>query len=650
MSDHPPLAQRIFLAFAVVVVILGLFTAFLTARLVSKSVVREAQNRVTMDLRAARAYYQQDLETRLTALEVLASQSSSILSILKEQEAPRGFLKTLQSRRRLLNLDFLSVCDFRGRVLLRTRPHYQSGDTVASMLIVRQALEGNAASGTILLSAEALSQEGHGLAEQAYLVIQPMQRSKQEVDFSETSGLCMMAAVPVLDPESGRIIGALYGGSLLTRNFPLVDRIRDLVFEAIEYKGKEFGTVTIFQNDVRVTTNVLKMDGTRAIGTRVSDEVHKRVLESGRSWLNRAFVVHDWYISAYEPIRDPNDRIVGIFYVGLLEEKYSDIRKGVLFSLLMPLAFGIVIVLAVSVIVARRLSRPINRLVEGAQQLTSGELEYRVHGTPSSRELALLHDHFNLMAEAIQNRDAKLRHTNDELQRVNHNYMEILGFVSHEIKNALGNLIGSASLLHDGKLGSVNKRQKDMLTIFLRNSERISDMIRNYLDLSRLENGELHAQKRWFKFNETILSLVVPEVTPTAESKEMQLEIAIADDFQLYADPNLLKVIMVNLLTNAVKYGKVGGVIRVNADELDKEWQVGVWNEGEGIPEEQIPRLFHKFNRLETNVSLHEKGSGLGLYITKEFIEKQGGQIWIESSYGEWVWFQFRLPRPSDSK
>lgn len=648
MSNHLPLAQRIFLSFASVVILLGLFTALLTTRLVSGSVVREAQNRVTMNLRAARALYQQELEARLTTLEVLANRPL-IVTILKGDETPHGLQKTLQDRRQQLNMDFLSVCDSDGRVLLRTRPQYQSGDTVASMLVVRRALEGYATPGTVLLSAEALAQEGRGLAEQAFVLFLPTPRAKPRVDSVETSGLCMMAAVPVLDPESGKVLGAIYGGSLLTRNFPLIDRIRDLVFEAREYKGKEFGTVTIFQRDVRVATNVLRPDGTRAIGTRVSAEVFNRVFGHGRPWLDRAFVVHDWYISAYEPIRDPKDRIVGIFYVGLLEAKYTDIRNNVLYNLLLPLAFGVFVVLGVSVVVARRLSRPINRLVEGAQRLTSGELEHRVRGVPSSRELAQLHEHFNHMADAIQTRDAKLRHTNDELQRVNRNYMEILGFVSHEIKNALGNLIGSASLLHNEKLGPVNKRQKDMLAIFLRNSERIRDMIRNYLDLSRVEKGELQAQKRWSEFNETILEPVLPEITPAAQSKGMQLDNAVPDRFQIYADPDLLKVVMVNLLTNAVKYGKEGGTIRVNAEESDEEWLVGVWNEGEGIPEEQIPNLFNKFSRLDTDVSSHGQGSGLGLYITKEFIEQQGGKIWVESRHGEWAWFQFRLPRPADN-
>lgn len=649
MSDHPPLAQRIFIAFAGVVVFLGLFTAFLAARLVSESVVREAQNRVTMDLRAARALYQQELEARLTALEVLAKQPL-ILPILRDNQPHDGLLKTLQERRQLLDLDFLTICDFQGRVLLRTRPLYKDGDNVASRLVVRHALEGDAASGTVLLESKALAQEGSGLSEQAFVRILPTPRAKPRADSVETSGLCMIASVPIFDSSTGRVLGCVYGGSLLTRNFHLVDRIRDLVFEAQEYKGKEFGTVTIFQDDIRVATNVLRLDGTRAIGTRVSAEVYDRVLNQGRSWLGRAFVVHDWYISAYEPIRDPTDRIVGIFYVGLLEAKYLDIRNRVLFNLLLPLAFGVLVVLGVSVVVARRLSRPIHRLVEGAQRLTSGKLEHRVHGVPSSRELAQLHEHFNRMAEAIQTRDTELRQMNDELQRVNRNYMEILGFVSHEIKNALGNLIGSASLLHDEKLGPVNKRQKDMLVIFLRNSERIRDMIRNYLDLSRIEKGELQAHKRWFEFNETILEPVLPEITPAAESKGMQLDRAVSDCFQIYADPDLLKVVMVNLLTNAVKYGKNGGTIRVNAEESDEEWLVGVWNEGEGIPEEQIPNLFNKFNRLDTDVSRQGQGSGLGLYITREFIEKQEGKIWVESSHGEWAWFKFRLPRPTDNR
>ncbi|HID54886.1 TPA: HAMP domain-containing protein, partial [Candidatus Poribacteria bacterium] len=498
----------------------------------------------------------------------------------------------------------------------------------------------------VILSREALEREGDGLAERAYIELIPTPKAKPRPEKYETSGMCLMAAVPIR--SDGNVTGAIYGGVLLNRNFDLVDEIRDIIFKERWYRGKEFGTVTIFQWDVRIATNVLKESGERAIGTRVSEEVYDTVLLKRKPWFERAFVVHDWYISAYEPIFNPKGKVIGILYVGVLEKKYNDIRNRALLTFFPPLAAGVLIVLIFSFMLSHDLSLPMRKLVEGAERIASGDLDYRIEGKARFVEMKQLMDHFNRMAQALKEREGQLERANEELRNLNRNYMEMLGFVSHEIKNALGNMLMSAYNLKEGYAGQLNEVQSRMVGIILRNSERLKDMIKNYLDLSRIEKGELEAHKRKVEFNEEILSPVIEELKGQMESKEMRLTVQTPDPFELVADPDMLRTIVDNLLSNAIKYGKEGGEIRVIGAEENGHWKISLWNEGEGIPPDQLPLLFTKFTRLDTGGSRRKSGSGLGLFITKEMVERQGGRIWAESEYGKWAMFTFTLPKEGE--
>ena len=130
------------------------------------------------------------------------------------------------------------------------------------------------------------------------------------------------AAVPVFD-DQGQMQAIFYGGDLLNRRYEIVDAIKQQVFRNEAYKGKEIGTVTIFLGDLRISTNVKQEDGSRAVGTQLSSSVCDAVLERGETWAAPAFVVNDWYITAYEPIRDPAGKIIGVLYVGLLRAPFT---------------------------------------------------------------------------------------------------------------------------------------------------------------------------------------------------------------------------------------------------------------------------------------------------------------------------------------
>jgi two-component system NtrC family sensor kinase len=164
----------------------------------------------------------------------------------------------------------------------------------------------------------------------------------------------LRSAYPILD-FNGKVIGVLTGGVLLNRNYEIVDRIKNIVFKDAQYKGKEIGTATIFLGDLRISTNVMDKEGNRAIGTRASREVYEQVLGKGTPWIHRAFVVDEWYITAYEPIRDVQDKIIGMLYVGMLESKYALMKERLILLFFFFSMSGMLIALTVSFLLSYRM-------------------------------------------------------------------------------------------------------------------------------------------------------------------------------------------------------------------------------------------------------------------------------------------------------
>jgi two-component system NtrC family sensor kinase len=155
--------------------------------------------------------------------------------------------------------------------------------------------------------------------------------------------MVLKSAYPVVDAK-GQVLGVLVGAILLNRNYEIVDRIKNIVFRDAKYKGKEIGTATIFLGEWRISTNVIDKEGHRAVGTRAMKEVQDQVLQNGLPWMQRAYVVDDWYITAYEPIRDFQDKVVGMLYVGILETKYTVLKE----RLILLFMLGMLVSVAIS--------------------------------------------------------------------------------------------------------------------------------------------------------------------------------------------------------------------------------------------------------------------------------------------------------------
>ncbi|MBN1825834.1 MAG: cache domain-containing protein [Candidatus Eisenbacteria bacterium] len=602
---------------------------------ISRTVFREAQDRVNHDLDLVFALYDQSLQS--TAQQLLARVTAL---------DPANPGETLRETRKDLEFAVLNLCDPEGKPIAGAYPDRSASVPVNEDPILRRALSGRATWGTVLLDPERLRIEGGA----ALRNLQAVASAGGRAGGGTESALFQWFAVPIADDE-GRVIALAYGGRALNHNYALVDSLRSIVFGSDRFKGKPLGTVTVFLDGVRVATNVQDHAGRRAVGTEVSDEVRREVLEGNRRWRARAWVVDSWYLSGYEPLHDPDGRIIGMLYVGLLEEPYNEIRSSLVARFLAPVVLVFALGLIVTSLVVRRITRPLGLLKANAERIRQGDWEEEIPRDKTFSEIADLSDVFRRMQDAIRKRDQWLREQNrslsqttEELQRANRNYMKTLGFVTHELKSPLANMQMMIDTLVGGLVGEIPEKARHSLVRIKRNCEELQDMVKNYLDMSRADRGEMTLNKARIDFREEVVLPCIEMSDSMFLSRNVALETDCPDTLPVVADPELMKIALGNFLSNAAKYGREGGKARLEVRVEEERVTVCVWNEGSGFTEEEGKTLFRRFTRLRNDATRGRRGSGLGLYLCKEVLQLHRGEVWAESKEGEWARFCLRFP------
>jgi two-component system sensor histidine kinase/response regulator len=225
--------------------------------------------------------------------------------------------------------------------------------------------------------------------------------------------------------------------------------------------------------------------------------------------------------------------------------------------------------------------------------------------------------------------------------------LDLMAIVSHEMKSPVSAVHTTAETLYRGYLGNLDAAQQKTIEQILRNCMYLEDIIRNYIDLSKMDIDNLES----FTQKIDMAADVVLPVLETPEYRENLKKMPIVashmpDKPIITGDPNLLKIVVNNLVNNAIKYGRPDTPITVACEEKDGSYLFSVRNEGVGISKTDIEeRLFKKFSRLRQKGTEGVKGSGLGLYICKKIIEKHQGRMWVESEQGKDVTFYFSIPK-----
>lgn len=232
----------------------------------------------------------------------------------------------------------------------------------------------------------------------------------------------------------------------------------------------------------------------------------------------------------------------------------------------------------------------------------------------------------------------------EKLTEAINSYMEMLSFVSHELKSPLDSIISLGNTLAAGYFGEMDPKHRDYVHRMVSKAKFLREMTSEYLTLSRFENENIGAFMQECRFKSDIIDETAEIVAPQVAEKKMIMNINISYEITVECDINLMKIVMNNLMSNAVKYGNENGRIDVNISAVESLLNVSVRNTGPGFPEEAKSKLFRKFSRIETDELMKRKGTGVGLYTTWKIVQMHKGHIRADSKLGEWAEFSFTIP------
>lgn len=249
----------------------------------------------------------------------------------------------------------------------------------------------------------------------------------------------------------------------------------------------------------------------------------------------------------------------------------------------------------------------------------------------------------NQAHERLQQLVAELNQANLRLQDVDRAKSMFIASMSHELRTPLNSIIGFSSILLKEMPGPLNFEQKKQLKMVMGSARHLLNLINDILDISKIESGELTIAREDFSLVE-VLTQVLESFSAQAEKKGVNLTLHINPQIDhLVSDSRRVRQILLNLVGNAVKFTQQGWV-KVECARLDNQLEIRVSDSGIGVREENLKYLFHSFRQLDTGLARKYEGTGLGLFICKRLVEMLGGEIRVESVYGQGSTFSFTLP------
>ena len=362
----------------------------------------------------------------------------------------------------------------------------------------------------LLLGPEALAALAPQLRPRVSVPLVPTRNAAPTDRNTEDRAMVALTSVPVRD-GAGRTVAMVVGGLLLNQNLDFIDHINRIVYPDGSLPFGSQGTATLFLDDVRITTNVRLFQDQRAIGTRVSQTVRDRVLGQGQTWLARAFVVNDWYVSAYEPLLDAAGQRIGMLYVGFLEQPFRLVRYALL------AVTGLIFLLAMAVSAwfslrwARSIFKPVEQMNRTMQQVEDGEAHARVGGLPAHDELGALAGHLDQLLDVIDDKTRALQRWGDELdlkvaertqaleasnaslqmaqqQLVKSEKLAAIGqltaSIAHEVNNPIAVMQGNLDLMRE-TLGPQGAAVRDELRLMDEQIERMRLIVTQLLQYAR---------------------------------------------------------------------------------------------------------------------------------------------------------------------
>lgn len=606
--------------------------------------------KVRSDLAVAQGYFEQVL-TEVGSGTLGVADSRALADALRDHGggAVAQLDAHLKAERDRLNLDFLLLHDAQGRVIARgaqavpTAAVPPAGNLLARLAAERSAPRDRAKATLRVLSNAELRHLAPHLAQRLDIPLVVTRNAAPSERTTEDRAMVALATQPVLDGQ-GRVLGVISGGLLLNQNLDFIDHINRIVYPAGSLPFDSRGTATLFLDDVRITTNVRLFQDRRAIGTRVSQAVRETVLSEGRTWLDLAFVVNDWYVSAYQPLLDAGGRRIGMLYVGFTEAPFRLMRYAML--ALIGLIFGAVMAASAwfSLRWARSIFEPVQQMNLTMQRVELGESTARVGPLRARDELGALAGHLDELLDAIDEKTAALQRWANELdhkvaertqelqasnaslrqaqqQLVKSEKLAAIGqltaSIAHEINNPIAVMQGNLDLMRD-TLGPQSDAVRGELKLIDQQIERMRIIVTQLLQYAR--------PTEYAGYVDTLdLDRTVDDCLVLVGHLLAKTRIAIQRDARATHPVGInrqeLQQVIINLLINAIQAMPEGGVLQLRTHDTGNGAALQVIDSGSGLSPATLDRLFRPFHTTKND------GNGLGLWISQGLVERYGGQI-----------------------
>jgi len=279
---------------------------------------------------------------------------------------------------------------------------------------------------------------------------------------------------------------------------------------------------------------------------------------------------------------------------------------------------------------------PVQQMEARLEQIAAGDFTQAIH-VPNRDELGGLAANLNRVS-------AELGQLNEELEAANRHKSEFLANMSHELRTPLNAVIGFSEVLQERMFGELNEKQAEYVQDILISGRHLLSLINDILDLSKVEAGRMELELAPFHLPSTLESaLTLLRERATRHGVTLGLEVdEHLDDF--VADERKVRQVVLNLLSNAVKFTPEGGRVEVRALLEDSFVRISVTDTGAGIAPEDQAKIFEAFSQVGTDQARKHEGTGLGLTLTRRFVELHGGEISVESTVGKGSTFAFTLP------
>jgi signal transduction histidine kinase len=264
-------------------------------------------------------------------------------------------------------------------------------------------------------------------------------------------------------------------------------------------------------------------------------------------------------------------------------------------------------------------------------------------GVEERRLAALIAKQVGVVIERSQLYE-RLRSANEKLEQINHLKNEFISMVSHELRTPLTTIKGFVSIVLNEETGPLNDQQRRFLETSDRAIDRLTLLVSDLLDISRIEAGQIKMQMRAISLKD-VLSRVMASFQPQFKAQNLSLALQLPEHLPMVmGDPDRISQILDNLLSNALKFTTQGGVTISAVDKGDFVL-TSVADTGNGIPKEEQDRIFEKFYQIKIKGTYPGKGTGLGLAIVRSIVDSHRGKVWVESESGKGCDFRFLLPR-----